>query len=397
MTRNFDSIIEFENESSGVDFKAIQYDKKKHDLLIKDIIAMANADIEGERLIIIGIKHKPDGSREIQPIDKDSFVDSSVYQQLIRENIEPELSIEYTPYIFNNKLLGLFKINNCNDRPYMLKKDYGKLQKGDCFIRKGSHQFRASRSDLDKIYSNKKEEKDFTNNLLIGFSNTNFSQTIKLSPINSIGLPSKMAENEIKKILHEKQEEYRKLDPSQRLLKELNENNFFHRTFFGGVPYEKRSISTLKENLKEVENTYKEDDIYEIQEKRSFHMNFDIFNNSNEYIYDASTIVEVDDSESYEISPHLPSKPKDDFLLSSIPSLNHRWQLYPTVKNYDGKIIISSQIGEIKHQLVTKLFQEDLRFVLYTIPQKREMEILIKIYGKNISMPIEKKLTIICE
>ena len=85
----YDDIIDFENESTRLDFKAIQYDGKNHEALLKDVMSMANADVEGEKLIVVGVNHKANGERDIVGIEKEKFIDSLNYQQLIRKNIEP--------------------------------------------------------------------------------------------------------------------------------------------------------------------------------------------------------------------------------------------------------------------------------------------------------------------
>ena len=61
---NFDDLIKYENENTCLDFKAIQYEKSQYEELIKDIMSMANADVENDRYIIIGVKHKPSGDRK---------------------------------------------------------------------------------------------------------------------------------------------------------------------------------------------------------------------------------------------------------------------------------------------------------------------------------------------
>ena len=152
---NFDDLIKYENENTSLDFKAIQYKKGQHEDLIKDIMSMANADVENDRYIIIGVSHKSSGDREILNIKKGDFIDSAIYQQIIRENIEPDIKLDYSPYKYKSKLLGIFKISGCSDKPYTMKKDFGKLKKGDSFIRKGTHEPRMTRRDLDIIIEKK--------------------------------------------------------------------------------------------------------------------------------------------------------------------------------------------------------------------------------------------------
>ena len=121
MTENLDEIIEFENENTGLDFKAIQYQKVKFQDLLKDLMSMANAKTDDDKYIIVGIKLLGNGNRDILGITED-FIDEATYQQLTHNNIEPELNFSYFPYHYQNKTLGIFKIYDCYDRPYMNEK-----------------------------------------------------------------------------------------------------------------------------------------------------------------------------------------------------------------------------------------------------------------------------------
>ena len=82
---DLDDLIKYENEHTGLDFKRSQYRKEQHGKLIKDIMSMANADIEGNQYIIIGVNHQAAGEKKIVSIKKEEFLDPTIYQQLIRE------------------------------------------------------------------------------------------------------------------------------------------------------------------------------------------------------------------------------------------------------------------------------------------------------------------------
>lgn len=393
MSRDYNSIIEFENENSGIDFKAIQYEKNRYAELLKDIIAMANADIEGERLIVTGVKHKPDGNKEILPIKNDKFIDSATYQQVVQENIEPDLKIEYDPHLFNGNLVGLLKIRDCYDQPYILKKDFGKLKKGDCFIRKGTHQLKASRADLDRIYTKKDKKYNFDDSIDISFSGTNYMKEITLSPIRNMELPSQRAEKKIRSIIKKKTEEKGKITPHADLLSEQLKLAAL-RPLLGPTPYENRSIDTLEQNLSEVEETYQEDDRYEFFEIHSFRLNFDILNSADEYIQDASVLIELVNNDSFIISDKILEKPDNGFL-PKLPPINSIILNYPQV-NHVGEIIqIISEVGEVKHHLKSKLLSEDIRLAVLKKPNTGNILLTIKLYAKNIGIPIQRKLKII--
>lgn len=155
-------------ECEYLDFKQVQYQKNFQDLII-DIMAMANSSHIGDKYIILGVKDKPDGTRKFIDIPKEGFVDSSIYQNVILANIEPEIKIDYFPIQYENKLLGVIKIYASNtDKPYMLKKRYGGLNEGLCKVRKGSNNTYLTRKDYDLFFLAKEQfEVKFMENSLM--------------------------------------------------------------------------------------------------------------------------------------------------------------------------------------------------------------------------------------
>ena len=80
--RDLEDIIRNESENTALDFKSVQYKRDTHEALLKDILSMANARLDHERYIIVGINYKTNGERDILGISED-FVDDATYQELI--------------------------------------------------------------------------------------------------------------------------------------------------------------------------------------------------------------------------------------------------------------------------------------------------------------------------
>ncbi|MBU4349057.1 ATP-binding protein [bacterium] len=298
---NFDDLIKYENENTSLDFKAIQYKKGQHEDLIKDIMSMANADVGNDRYIIIGVSHKPSGDREILNIKKGDFIDSAIYQQIIRENIEPEIKLDYSPYKYKSKLLGIFKISGCSDKPYTMKKDFGKLKKGDSFIRKGTHEPRMTRRDFDIIIEKKIKKHKFDGKIQLSFSKYGSSQEIELMVNSDKKLPSQRAAEKIKGIIKEKQlaktktqnVDFTEISSIFELQKRLIENPFRVANPLVPIPYEQRTLEELQKNLEEVDQTYQDDDCYEFFELNSHKINISILNEGDKYIEDASIQLQI--------------------------------------------------------------------------------------------------------
>lgn len=105
-----EEMIRYYQENDYLDFKLIEYEKNEN--LVKDVLALSNSFSSGEKFIIIGLKKKENEHIFQEVIDPK---DSASIQQLIHQNIIPELNIEYIPFTYEGKKLVVLIIKNPND------------------------------------------------------------------------------------------------------------------------------------------------------------------------------------------------------------------------------------------------------------------------------------------
>lgn len=135
-------------ENEYVDFKKTMYRRQSYSNLLLDVMSMANSAYEGSRYILMGIKHFPDGEVRVHGIGDDEKEDSSTFQQLIFENIEPYLPIELHYVEVDDKTIVIIELKNPTQQPYMMRKKYNNLHEGLCYVRRGSQQGHAMRQDF---------------------------------------------------------------------------------------------------------------------------------------------------------------------------------------------------------------------------------------------------------
>jgi hypothetical protein len=386
-------IIEYENENTSLDFKRDQYRKENYLSLLKDIISLANADTTNEKIIITGLKHLPSGERDFVGISDSEIIDEATYQNIIRDNIEPDIEISYTYEKHRDKNFGILRILNDTEKPYMMKKDYQTLKRGDCFIRKGSNQQKAIRADFEKIYSLRKQPL-FNDQIIIGFSGDTLTTELPIRPPEKFTLPSEAARQKIQEILAERELQSQTMGNSFGVdLQNLRGMAFnSYPSFFGSTPYSQRSTNTLKENLKTIKETYRNDDEYAISEIYSEKINIEIRSTANEYIIDAEIQIEIQHKDTITIAESIIPEPNNSpFSLPYISTLNN----YPEVTNTKDRIHIKQKIGDIKHQKTTIALDEDLRVICKEINETKELDVEVKIFAKNIPNPISKTLKLI--
>ncbi len=384
-----EDLIRYENESTGVDFKATQYRKDAFAELLRDVIAMANANVAGPRYLILGVKLRPGGDRDILGVAPDNFVDSATYQQLIHNNVEPELSIEYAPFQIDALQVGVLEIAECDDPPYMMRKDFSPLQRGECWVRKGTQRVRFARPDFDRIVARIGERGGFTGALRITFEGSS-STSIQLPSVGQHPLPSARAAERIRGVLARRQLPGTFGDIHRLLSATGSTYGILGRP----VPYESRSTEQLEKNLSEVRKDYAEADKYELCELRAAKVNLEILNESDAYLEDATVELEFPALDGLQVVDEPAHKPYQASYFG-IPEYHARDpRRYPTVEVRGSTIVASESVGDLKHWIVTRVFELPLRLVIATRLEGETIRVRSRVFGKNVRTPILTEMSI---
>jgi hypothetical protein len=129
------------HESDILDFKREQYpferaSKNEKGELIKDILAFANAWKTTDAHILIGVKEVA-GCRACV-LGVTQHIDDAKFQQLVNLKTNVPIKFAYIAVEIDEKQVGVLRIEKVQRRPVFLKEDFGKLKKGDVYLRRGS-------------------------------------------------------------------------------------------------------------------------------------------------------------------------------------------------------------------------------------------------------------------
>jgi len=388
---NIRGLIQYGRENSKLDYKKEQYHKGKYQDLLKDIMSMANVPIEGKAYIIIGVKDYPNGTKEFFSIPKEEIVDQATFQQLVRENIEPNIDFSYFTFEYDGHLLGVIEINNCTNPPYMMKKDFVNLKKGECFVRQGSQQARITRRDLDEIL-NFRSKTFFSDKIEIGF-NEEFNSSLNIQAVREIELPSEKAKVEIMNIINER-ERNKSFEDNFSAFSRLSFDTPKFYSPFQQIPYSEKSTESLERCLESLSEDYSDEDNYYIGEEKSEKINLMLFNRGDTYLEDVTIMLEIP-MESGHVIDRIYDKPNSDgvYFTPAIRTISQE-DIYPQVVKNTDKYIVQYNIPSLKHHQYTKAFDEDLRVFFSNDLIGKSFNWSYTIYAKNLPNPIEGELII---
>lgn len=391
--RDLVDLVRFDLEGASVDFKAVQYTRERHEDLLKDVLSMANADVDGDRFIVLGVKLRPDGSRQFRGIPKEEFRDAAEYQQLILQNIEPELGIDYLPVEVDDVLIGVLRIHDCNDPPYLMRKQYGGLQHGEGFVRKGTHQPRLARRDFERFLKERSYRDDLVNQIRLSFLSGEIATEATLRAPGELSFPSDEAAERIKAILAER----RSLEAGGGHLGwRVAQSLSFSASVFGGpTPFEQRSNETLEKDLEALKETYREHDLHYGFETCANHLQLYVYNAGQYYAEDASIKLRFPPIDGLLVADRIYRKPRPSSgpLASIQPYLDPDVTIpYPHVQETADGTVVTERIGDIRHGLWTPAFGKKLRVVLRSDLVGTRFPISYQVFSKNLPKAVAGKL-----
>ena len=388
------NLIEFENENTGLDFKLGEYTKYQTISLIKDVMSMANAEFQNDRYIIIGMK--PDlFERNIVGIN--TLIDSASIQQTIIDNIEPEIHLDYFAHQYDGKLLGIIKIMKCENRPYLMKKDFlaqnSSLKRGEGFIRMGTTQMRLFRSHYEQIYNKRYRNHKFSGDIDISFLRDKIVTKLNFvrKKIDRESFPSSLQAKEIERIIEIKLKELGNynsmgLKQDEGYLSQMSMMRIAQFNLMGGgTSYEDRSITTLRKNLKNITATYYEEDYYFLLEENSEKINVFIKNAGTSYLKDVKLILKLPKHESLLLAEELPKDPNTKYEIINSG--------YPLIEEFAEYYEISENLGDLKQHLLVKAFTQPLR-MFFSAKDTNDfcLDIEVELFAINLDEPIRKSI-----
>ncbi|MBO3273380.1 AlbA family DNA-binding domain-containing protein [Hymenobacter defluvii] len=402
-------IILHEAESTTVDFKATAYKPASNPEFIKDVLAMANAQVPGDRYLIVGVKHNPDNTREILGVPPADQLDDANYHKAILENIEPEIPFTYSYVEVEGKQVGVFRIHSVDDPPYMMRKDSAILKIGHSVIRKGTSTFNLRRADIDRMFAQRQAADPFAGKIDVQLVIDGQKATSTHTCSEAI-FPSEVARQKILSILNEKREKRQRY---QEMLEKRNSTNPILQGLYqqlqlpegldlssmgrigqlGPSRYEDLTIEELEKNLLNVKSTYREHDLYAKFEEQAHKLNFILFNDSEQYVEDCSLTVRLPNDAGVSIATKIIDRPETKSAYST-PTARFLQIRYASVQQNAGEYLIRDSIKSLKHGVKNYAFQEPLRVFVPQQASGRQLRFHLTLTAKNLRKPVNKEVVL---
>lgn len=380
-------IVRSATPSTGVQFRPSEYGSAGARDFLRDIIAMANAPVEGQRYIIVGAEIDAKGRKLLREVDREDFTGNPSYQALANEFIEPPVRIKYQPVMVDGKRIGVYEIGDCQDRPYMMRVDHSEtLRRGDAYTRANDRAVKMGRRQLQSLFEQKFRESVSDASIEIGFPGEIIHKDRKIAVCDLAQLPSAVATAKLKQLIDIKSG--MKSSGSTTMVARLT-----HARLFGtDSPYEDRSPDELAAEMRQIRQRYRSQDEHYLFEQHSQELQFVIYNQGDEIIRDASLSLLMPNHAAFYVASQLPKILQDDHFVDRTPAEQAE---YPSVALSDDNVQVSSKLGDIESGELMEIFTAPLRVCVGTDLSGRRFGVQYSLFAKNLRAPACGKLRLL--
>ena len=380
-------IVRSATPSTAVKFCKRAYGKSGVEHFLRDVIAMANASVEGPRYIVTGVDYDSKGRKRMIGVERDDFSGKPAYQSLANEHIEPPVRIRYQPVSVEGERVGVFEIGDCQDRPYMMRIDYSEtLRRGDAYARMNNKSVKLGRPQLQSLFEKKFQDSVSAANIEIGFPGEIIHKDLNVITHSFGQLPSAVASAK----LHE-------LIDAKNKVHDSAANTFVarltHARLFGtDSPYEERSIEEIREEMRQIERRYRHHDSHFLFEERASLIQMVLLNQGNEALRDASLTLVLPNHNAFHVATELPRIPRDDRFIERTPSEQAG---YPAVSLSDNSVQVSAKLGDIEPGEPVEVFDLPLRICVGNELQGRRLGIQYALNAHNLRTAAKGRLRLL--
>jgi hypothetical protein len=389
MTGSMDQLLKIARTATpdnGVKFRRQAYGNDGIRAFLRDVLAMANASVEGSRYIVVGVDFDARGRKTKRAVDADDFTGKPSYQSLANEYIEPPIRIRYKPVSFDGTRVGVFEIGDCQDRPYMMRADFDEtLRRGDAYKRVNDTAVKLGRRQLMELFEGKFRDSVSAGDIEIGFPGEIIHKEITLPTCDLSRLPSALASHKLEEMLQIRK--VSRKSGSTTMVARLT-----HARLYGTEdPYVDRSPDDILVELGQIRQKYRHQDANFLFNERAEQLQLVVYNQGEDTIDDASLSLALPNHTDFYVADSLPKRLVNDRFVDRSPD---EIASYPAVTLRDNAVQVNCSIGGIPAGAPVDVFSIPLRLCAGKDLAGRRFGIRYALHGRNLRAPATGQLKI---
>lgn len=370
--------------STSVQFRKRPYGRDGIEEFLRDVISMANAQVEGRRYIITGVEFDEKGRKRVLGVERNDFSGKPAYQALANDHIEPPMRIRYHAVTVDGERVGIYEIGDCQDRPYMMRTDYSEtLRRGDAYARISNSPVKLGRRQLQALFEKKFRDAVSSASIEVGFPGEIIHKRRNVPTCDLSALPSAVASAKLHELIDAKSRV--KASAANTMVARLT-----HARLFGSdSPYEERSTEEIMAEMRQIERRYVDHDNCFLFDERAEKVQIVVLNQGEEAIRDASITLVMPNHGAFHVAECLPKRRHDDRFVALTPA---EQEGYPSVTLRDDAVHVSASLGDVEPGEPVEVFDLPLRLCVGNELNGRRIGIQYSLQAQNLRSPAKGTL-----
>ena len=347
--------------------------------LVKEVIGLANAEVDGPRYILFGINAGAMESGGIVGIAESAMADLKRAHRLLSTLIEPVLHLAFIYDRINGKLVGALEIDGCDDGPYVVGQDFSeKLSRGQSWIREDRVLRAVDPADLTQINPPKAAEKPTKAAekpvITVGFNDDLDCKLLEMPVPDTSDPPFAQDKRKVKQPLNLKKAIKDTICTVTTQILRLGRAPKHDPV----VESDEYGTDTQTDLFRETGILFDNAENHYYFEEKALKLNLTVCNKGTEGIEGVSIELGFPRLPDFDVADQLYISPFD-----KRPSYEVKNQGYPVVEHRDGAILVRSSLGALAPDRPEPAFRCALRLAVGPRMMGRKVAILYKLRGQS--------------
>ena len=332
--------------------------------LVKEVIGLANADVDGPRYILFGINPGGMEGKKVVGIKDDVAADLKKAHRLISAQIEPVVALAFIFDRINGKLAGALEIDGGEDGPFVPGEEVSaELTNGQTWVRHGRDLHVVDVSELGSAEASDQEapaELLEIPDIDVGFGEDPDCDVIELSIPDTSDPP----------FLGEKHDSGSQTSLTETLKNAVNTMTTRIVGIARGLSKDNDPNSST-DVVKAAQDLITDTENHYYYEEKALQLNFSVFNTGSHPVDDLQIEFGFPKLDDFDIADRVHMSPFDK---SAHPATRNKG--YPNVESARGGIIVRNRIGVLEPAVPTPALRCPIRLAVGPGMQKRKIAVL---------------------
>jgi hypothetical protein len=377
-----EDLVLFESANSALAFRELAYTPADIGQFLKDALALANAEVEGPRFLVMGVLDVPGSKRAFPGLTPESISRMRrALPAMLARSVEPRLRSELRLLKLRDADVAVLCFRECDEAPYLLRKSVAGLPAGVGWLRRGTTRSQLRRADLERLFARRLATTSTAADVRIAFAGDPPCEAIELPVLDLADLPSALAAKRLRQLLEGQEHAKDVLGKTETRMSRL-----LHAQIFGiERPYEQHSSASLRLKIDKANNEHAVADQYYELAVRAHKLELVAHNRGDVALESVVLRLRL---------PNLPGIGVADKAYSAAGVDAKATAAYPLVRVGNRVIDIEADIGSLAAGATVAAFREPPRLWLREDAAGKSIALDYEVHARELREPVRDTLVI---